>query len=244
MKQHIQILNREIEFDLIHKHIKNINLRVKPDGTISLAVPMNTQSSVIEKFMRTNSARILEAIDRLSNTVSKTKKQKQQEFPLLQNGDTIHILGVACCLRICKSDDPHVVRDGNIINVYVSQNRDMQQVHTVLNKWKDDVCRTTVTAICKSVYPVFQTLGVPYPKEIRFRKMSSSLGNCHPNLGIITFSKNIVELPPSCIEFIVQHEFMHFLYPNHSKKFYATLDSVAPHWREAERLLQKYTGTK
>ncbi|MGI6014798.1 MAG: M48 family metallopeptidase [Oscillospiraceae bacterium] len=244
MKQHIQILNREIEFELVQKNVKNINLRIKPGGIVSVSVPLNTPSSVIENFMQSNAARILEAVDRLSDVQSETKKRKQPELPLLQNGDTIYILGEACRLRVCKSNETRVIRDGSVINVYVLQNKDMQQVQVALDKWRDHICHTTVTAICKSIYPVFQTLGVKYPNEIRLRKMSASWGNCRPDLGILTFSKNLIEVPSSCIEFVVQHEFTHFLYPDHSKEFYATMDAVAPRWREAERLLRKYEHGK
>lgn len=242
MKQHIQILGREIEFELIQKNVKNINLRIKPGGIVSVSVPMNTPSFVIEEFMQTNGSRILESIDRLSNAVSDTQKQKQEN--LLQNGDTLYILGKACRLRICKSAAAQVAMDGDVINVYLQQPKDTAQVQSMLNKWKDSMCRNTVTAICKSVYPAFQTFGVAYPKEIRFRKMSASWGNCRPSEGIVTFSKSLIEVPPSCIEFVIQHEFTHFLYPDHSKEFYATLDAIAPRWREAERQLRKYEPGK
>lgn len=245
MKQHIYVLGREVEFELIQKNVKNINLRVKPGGIVFVSVPPNTPSSVIEAFMQAHGARILDAIDRLSDITPEDQRRKQKEnLSLLQNGDTIYILGTACRLRVCKSSEAKVVRDGDVINIYLPQHKDMQQVQVVLDKWKDTICRNTVTAICKSVYPSFQILGVSYPKEIRFRKMSASWGNCRSEAGILTFSKNLVEVPPSCIEFVVQHEFTHFLCPDHSNAFYATLDAVAPRWRGAERLLRSYEHGK
>lgn len=244
MRQRIQILGREVEFELTRKSVKNINLRVKPGGMVFLSVPLNTPSSVIEEFMQANGARILNEIDRLYHVSAKVAKRNQQEETLLQNGDTIYILGTAYRLRICKSNDTCIVRDGDVINIYLPQHKDTKQAQAILEKWKDDLCRETVAAICKSVYPAFQTLDIPYPNEIRFRKMSASWGNCRPESGILTFSKNLVEIPTSCIEFVVQHEFTHFLYPDHSKEFYATLDAIAPHWRDAERLLRTYERRK
>jgi len=242
MKQHIQILGREIEFELMQKNVKNINLRIKPNGVVSVSVPMNTPSFVIDEFIQANGSRILDAIDRLSGPASETQKQKHENLP--QNGDTLYILGKPCRLRICKAAASQVAIDGNVINVYLPQPKDTAQVQTMLNKWKDTMCRNTVTAICKSVFLSFQTFGLSYPKEIRFRKMSASWGNCRPNEGILTFSKSLIEVPPACIEFVVQHEFTHLLHTDHSKEFYAALDAVAPRWREAERLLRKYEPGK
>lgn len=240
MKQHIQILGHQIEFDLMHKNVKNINLRIKPGGIVSVSVPTGTPSFEIDEFMQANGPRILEAIDRLSTTSAGV--QKQENLP--QNGDTLYILGKARRLRFCKAATSQIAMDGDVINVYLPQPKDTAQVQTMLAKWKDTLCRDTVTAICKSVYPAFETFGVAYPKEIRFRKMSASWGNCRAAMGIVTFSKNLIEVPPTCIEFVVQHEFTHFLHPDHSKEFYATLDAIAPRWREAERQLRKFEPGK
>ncbi|MDR0272744.1 MAG: M48 family metallopeptidase, partial [Clostridiales bacterium] len=34
------------------------------------------------------------------------------------------------------------------------------------------------------------------------------------------------------------HEFIHFLQPNHSKKFYELLSTLMPDWRERKRILE------
>jgi len=34
------------------------------------------------------------------------------------------------------------------------------------------------------------------------------------------------------------HEFIHFLHPNHSKKFYDMLSALMPDWKERKRILE------
>lgn len=43
----------------------------------------------------------------------------------------------------------------------------------------------------------------------------------------------------SCIEYVVVHEFTHFLQPNHSKNFYMQMTMFMPDWLERKKLLEK-----
>ncbi len=88
-------------------------------------------------------------------------------------------------------------------------------------------------------YPPFRELGVPWP-QIRIRKMTSRWGSCHTARGIITYSTMLAERPEKAAEYVVVHEFAHFLVPNHSARFYETVASVMPDWRERKELLRQW----
>ena len=45
------------------------------------------------------------------------------------------------------------------------------------------------------------------------------------------------EKPVSCVEYVVLHEFCHFLQPNHSRAFYQLVEQFMPDWKERRRLL-------
>ena len=44
--------------------------------------------------------------------------------------------------------------------------------------------------------------------------------------------------PAECIEYVVLHEFAHFVHPNHSKDFYALVEKLMPDWKERREMLQ------
>ena len=92
--------------------------------------------------------------------------------------------------------------------------------------------------ICKKVYPYFKDKGITYP-EIKFRKMVSQWGNCRKEKGILTFNKNLIYAPYECIEYVVIHEFTHFLVPNHSKKFYDELEKICAGWKPLRKKLKE-----
>jgi len=91
-----------------------------------------------------------------------------------------------------------------------------------IEKWLHRFCRETINKACENVYPKFKKYNIDFP-EIRYRNMISRWGSCQPKRNILTFNYQLIEAPMFCIEYVVTHEFTHFLYPNHSKLFYQQL---------------------
>ena len=104
--------------------------------------------------------------------------------------------------------------------------------------YTEDEVKELTLALCDKVYPYYQKRGVRYP-EIKFRKMVSRWGSCHTKKGILTFSTNHMYAPAECIEYVVWHEFTHFLQPNHSTRFYDELAKVCPNWKECRKKLKE-----
>ena len=95
-----------------------------------------------------------------------------------------------------------------------------------------------IQSLCDAVFPKFQKYGIDYP-EIRFRNMVSRWGSCQPKREILTFNYALVEAPLASVEYVVVHEFTHFLQPNHSRKFYQQLAMFMPDWEERKNILEK-----
>ncbi len=97
--------------------------------------------------------------------------------------------------------------------------------------------RNVITDICKKVYPCFESRGVKFP-IIKFRRMVSRWGSCNYVKGIVTFNTALMYAPHECIEYVVYHEFCHFLQANHSKMFYYELQRVCPGHKEYRKILK------
>lgn len=180
MKKEITHKNRTITYDLEYKKVKNINLRIKQDGSVHVSSNRLVPVEHIEEFICSKWDFIIKSIDKFS---LKREEVKQRYF-----------------------------EDDELIDI-------------ILN-------------LCKDIYPYFEKLGVKYP-QIKFRTMVSQWGNCHFKKGILTFNKNLVCAPIECIEYVVAHEFTHFLQPDHSKKFYSELSKIMPDWKVHREFLKK-----
>lgn len=108
---------------------------------------------------------------------------------------------------------------------------EMRQKKPLIPYCTEQEIRNVILSLCEKVYPIFAKRGVAYP-QIKFRKMVSCWGNCRSQKGIVTFNTQLMFAPPECVEYVVLHEFTHFLQANHSAKFYEELSKVCPDWKE------------
>ena len=166
-----------ITYDLERKRVKNINLRIKPDGSVHVSAHRLVPQSVIDEFVLSRAELILRAQAKCA-----AKPAPMQYFA-----------------------------EGEI--------------------------REVVLGVCKKVYPYYERFGIAFP-QIRFRKMVSQWGNCRAKQGILTFNTALMYAPIECIEYVVHHEFTHFLQQNHSKLFYAELEKACPDWKALRKTLK------
>ena len=176
----IKLHNETIQYDLQYKKVKNINLRIKPDGSINVSANKRVPQKVIDDFIISKSEFILRALEKYKNIPVKEQKQYYTE----------------------------------------------------------DELKELIILLCNSVYPYYEKQGIKHPK-IKFRRMVSRWGSCHTKKGILTFSTNLIYAPAECIEYVVWHEFTHFLQPNHSRKFYDELTKVCPKWKDSRKKLRE-----
>ena len=106
-----------------------------------------------------------------------------------------------------------------------------------LRYFSEDEVRKLILELCEKVYPYYSKFGISFPK-IKFRKMISRWGTCHIVKGTLTFNTNLMFAPEECIEYVILHEFTHFLVPNHSDRFYSELEKVCPDFRKHRNKLK------
>lgn len=229
------ILNeRKVQYTLERKNVKNINLRIKPDQSIYVSANKQVPVSQIEKFIVSKSDYIVKALERYAEIAKYSQKSK-----LYVDGESFRILGHNLRLKVVQDNKNRVSSDGSYITLTVKDLCDTELKERTMNKWLKQQSKEVVLAACESVYPKFQKYGIEFP-IIKFRSMVSRWGSCQPSRGILTFNASLIEVPYFCIEYVVVHEFTHFLQPNHSKKFYAQLAMFMPDWKERKKVLERH----
>lgn len=184
----IMLQGKEVTYILTRKKVKNINVRIKPDGSIHVSAGRWVSLSSIENFMILKGANILRALDKYEDCRRKAEALRQQ---------------------------------------YEGKQPDRNQVRLLLY------------GICEEIYPLFRPYGVTYP-VIKIRKMTSRWGSCQPLKGIITLNSKLAQVPRECAEYVVVHEFAHFLQPNHSKDFYGVVAGIMPDYKERKKKLEQF----
>ena len=233
MIKEIVLNGNRIEYDLQRKDVKNINLRIKADRTIFLSANPRVSQEVIEEFIESKSEYILKALAHYEELAKYAPKPKQYV-----DGETFRVLGHDRRLKVIEGKRNKVEYDESYITLTVKNPSDIIQKKKLIDRWLMSIYKDTIQSLCDAIYPKFQKYGVAYP-TIRYRNMVSRWGSCQPKRCALTFNYALAEAPISCIEYVVVHEFTHFLHPNHSKKFYQQLAMFMPDWEERKTILEK-----
>lgn len=77
--------------------------------------------------------------------------------------------------------------------------------------------------------------------ELEFKNMISKYGYCLYKDNKIVLSKQLVHLPVNLIEYVIIHEFCHFIHPNHSRLFYNEISKHCANYRLQIKLLKEYS---
>ncbi len=207
-----------LEYIFEQKNVKNINIRVRRDGSIYVSAPFGVPVKKVEEFVHSKAADIIAAVSNVRNVP-----------PFLTDGSTVHHLGKPYTVKYISG------------KVTLTDDEIFIPSESAFYKWEKEKASAIITDVCKRLYPLFEGFCPVFP-EIRFRRMVSKWGVCRPLDHKITFNTALVRTPTKCIEYVVYHEFVHFLHPDHSKRFYDTLSRLLPDWKERKETLGKFTN--
>lgn len=236
MERKVFIKDRELIYDFSRKNIKNINMRIHNDGRVSVSAPFNVSYEVVEKFIISREDWIIKHTERLS-AVSK------ERFIEIKNGEVIPIFDKNYVFNIQKSKVKACYLQEDKLIILSPDPTNDQQIKNLLASFLDSVLKENLDILCSEIYERhFQSLNVVYP-EIQIRKMKARWGSCHSRKCKIIFNKQLIFLPKKCIEYIVYHEFTHFIHPNHSPDFYRTLNDFLPDFYDRRKELKRYNNT-
>ena len=222
----------QICYELERKRVKNINLRVRPDGSVYVSAPKIASMERIAAFVQSKGAFITRAMERFA-----ARRQQLPAERRYESGETFYLLGKKLCLRVSRSTRNAVAADGDILLLYVKDETDAALKQRLTERFFMQECRQLFPQLVAKLYPLFKDCNFPYP-ELRIRSMRSRWGSCMPSKKRITLNSRLIHYPQQCIEYVIVHEFCHFRYMNHSKQFYALVASFMPDWKECRNLLR------
>jgi hypothetical protein len=76
-------------------------------------------------------------------------------------------------------------------------------------------------------------------RRIRIGGQRTVWGSCSPR-GTLSFNWRLVLAPGEVLDYVVVHEVCHLRVPNHSRRFWALVETRRPHWREQRDWLREH----
>ena len=225
--------NNEIHYLLEQKQVKNLNLRVHKDCMVYVSANPDVPAEKVDDFVVSKWAYIHSAQRKLREMAQYASQPKQYV-----SGETFYLLGRGVRLKVEENVRDTISSDGVYLYLCVKETEDFAKKQKMVTRYLDEQCRSIFGEIILETYPMFQKYGVPMP-ELRIRNMETRWGSCLAKKEIVTLNKRLLEAPRNCIEYVVMHEFCHFVHPNHSKQFYAFLTMLMPDWKQRKETLDK-----
>jgi predicted metal-dependent hydrolase len=72
------------------------------------------------------------------------------------------------------------------------------------------------------------------------QQMKAKWGSCNLRSRAIRLNTELAKKPKHCLEYILVHELVHFLEPNHGDRFVSAMDKFMPHWGQHREELNRY----
>lgn len=237
MKNKIDLGEREIEYELIRKPVNNLNLRIRSDCSVCVSANNNVESKQIDDFLYAKKGVIVDALYRYSE-IAKYSEANHEYLA----GESFRYLGRDLRLKVLEGKKS-VTTDGVYLFLSLPNKNNLREKERLIDKWFDAECRRLFPELIEKAHVIFQKYDVALPKLI-LRDMETRWGSCQSKRNTITLNKRLIETPLECIEYVIVHEFTHFLLSNHSREFYDLLNVFMPDWKARKSTLEKYMYQK
>ena len=217
---------------LDRKKMKTCRLKVYPDQRIVLSLPASVPTEWAESFLTEKSSWIELKIQSFKKTVGYAATTE------IRNGYSIKLLGDDMIFVLTQCEKERVYSEGRIIHICCRTLNNQDRIKQLFEKWWRTQAKIILEERVRHWYPIIEKYGIAFP-EISVRKMKTLWGSCSIARNAVTFNFYLLKARMPYIDYVVLHELVHFLYPNHSKQFYAFLSNYMPDWKERKRILDQ-----
>lgn len=182
MRRQVKTPQGPLEYELTRKRVKNLNLRLGPDGLPQVSAPARVAVGEVDRFVLSRAGWIARARARQAAAAA-----------------------AAAALPPPPDDAGCMAAFGPALQRYA---------------------------------PLFAE-AIGGPLQLKLKTLRSMWGVCRPARREITLNRYLALQPPPAIEYVVLHEYLHFLYPDHGPAFHRALDRLMPDNRQRRALLPR-----
>jgi predicted metal-dependent hydrolase len=220
---------RAVEFRFRRRRRRSIGIRVNEQG-LSVAAPLRAPWREIEGFLREKTAWILQKLDERAALGS----------PVTifgESGELLPLHGRSVTLAIAKGNRALLLA-GEELRITLPAPHNRGAVRELLLRWLKSRALET---LAPRVDHYAARVSLP-PPPFTLSNARTQWGVCMAS-GRIRLSWRLVHLDPELADYVVAHEIAHLVELNHSERFWALVEWLYPHWREARERIERDAAT-
>jgi hypothetical protein len=211
---------------IIRSYRRTIALEITSGATLVVRAPRRASAADIEEIIRQKSSWILRKIGEI-------KRRPYLPCHEYADGEMFLYLGRSYPLQIVENGSITIERGDRL---YVSRTL-MPDIRNQLKNWYREEARREISARCM----YFSLKTGHFPVTIRITDAQQRWGSCTPKGGV-NFSWRLIQAPPEMVDYVVVHELVHLIQPDHSKKFWDKVRKIMPDYEIRRCWLKDHVG--
>jgi predicted metal-dependent hydrolase len=221
---------RAVEFRFERRRRRTIGIKVSELG-LSVAAPLRAPWREIEGFLHEKARWILEKLDQ--------RALAGRPRPLFgESGETFPLFGREIALVVAAGRPRSARLAGGDLHLQVPEPHRRGTVRELLVGWLKSQARQ---ALAPRV--------AHYAARVSLQPPPFALSSARRQWGVclsgrrVRLSWRLVHFDPELADYVVAHEIAHLVEMNHSERFWALVEWLYPHWREARERIERDAAT-
>nr|WP_241696906.1 SprT family zinc-dependent metalloprotease [Mariprofundus sp. KV] len=214
---------------------KTLSIIIRANSDVDVLVPTRTPIAFVEQFVSSKSAWIKKKLHFNSEIRPSVKlKTFTRDEPFLFKGNTVN-LDIQTGRRAVA-----IVENKLTVTLPASTavEKKTALIRRVIEKWYRQQAEIHLKQRTEQLAKV---LGKS-PTHVGVKGYRSRWGSCHLD-GRIYFNWRLIMAPEWVIDYVILHELCHLIHHNHSKNYWALVESVMPDYRHAKVWLKTNCNT-
>ena len=226
LNRHALLGGRAVEYRFERRRRRTIGIRISEHG-LSVAAPLRASWREIEGFLHEKARWILEKLDQRADAA--------RPRPLFgESGETLPLFGREIALVVAAGRPRSARLAGTDLHLRVPEPHRRGAVRELLVGWLKS---QAMAALAPRAAHYAARVSLPAP-PVALSNARTQWGVC-TSRGRIRLSWRLVHLVPELADYVVAHEVAHLVELNHSARFWALVEWLYPHWREARERIER-----
>ncbi len=220
----------DVSVDVVFRDIKNVHLSVHPPtGRVRISAPSRMSPDNLRSFA-------ISQLDWIRRQQARLQGQDREPPREYLDRESHYVWGKRYLLTVIEVDETasvEVAHDRLLLRV--RPGTDLEKKQAVIDAWYRAALRRAIPPLVARWEPI---VGAKV-NQFFVQRMKTKWGSCNPRARTIRLNTELAIKPREHLEYVVLHEMVHLLEPNHDSRFVALMDQFMPAWQVHRQQLNR-----
>lgn len=222
-----------IDYTVVRRKRKTLEIAVEPDMTVSVAAPVNAAPEAIRAKVRKCATWILSQKRFFEQFAPRTPEKRYL------SGETHLYLGRQYRLKVVRSELPltKLLRGRIVVQTLQPENR--METKRLLDQWYAGKASAKFMERIEACLQRFPRPASVRPVRLTIRFMQKRWGSMSDGKRLL-LNVRLVQAPVDAIDYVITHELCHILQPSHGAAFFRVLGRAMHDWQQRKTRLEQF----